>query len=101
LPAIVASLNGINFQSECYRLAERSAVMRVILGGKPNTPLIGGRLQDTKALSKRIDIVSQAKASDPCAWSVEVLHLSEKIATDLVQEVAEWSVLYAKEVVEA
>ncbi len=35
LPAVVASLNGINFQSECCRLAERSAVMRVILGGKP------------------------------------------------------------------
>ncbi|MBC7979032.1 MAG: hypothetical protein H7Y36_00545 [Armatimonadetes bacterium] len=30
----------------------------------------------------------------------ESLHLSEKVATDFVQEVAEWSVLDAKELVE-
>lgn len=30
----------------------------------------------------------------------ESLHLSEKVANDFVQEVAEWSVLYAKELVE-
>ncbi|MDP1564278.1 MAG: hypothetical protein Q8M16_23110 [Pirellulaceae bacterium] len=37
LPAIVAAVGGIRFQSECQRLAERSAVMRVMLAGKrPN-----------------------------------------------------------------
>ena len=38
LPAAVAALNGIGFQSECYRLAERSALLRVILGGRPPGP---------------------------------------------------------------
>jgi len=34
LPAVIAALGGIRFQSECQRLAERSAVMRVLLAGK-------------------------------------------------------------------
>ena len=34
LPAVVAALGGFRFQSECQRLAERSAVMRVILAGR-------------------------------------------------------------------
>lgn len=37
LPAVVAALGGIRFQSECQRLAERSAVMRVLLAGKPTS----------------------------------------------------------------
>lgn len=38
--------------------------------------------------------------TDPGSWTLESLHLSEKVANDFVQEVAEWPVLYAKELVE-
>ena len=38
LPAAVGSLNGIRFQSECRRLAERSAIMRAILAGRTSKP---------------------------------------------------------------
>ncbi|MBC7979031.1 MAG: hypothetical protein H7Y36_00540 [Armatimonadetes bacterium] len=38
LPAAVGSLNGIRFQSECRRLAERSAIMRAILAGRTPKP---------------------------------------------------------------
>jgi hypothetical protein len=100
LPAAVASLNGIRFQSECGRLADRSAIVRVILGGRERVPQPSGRLKEALCLSKRIESARQNPASDPGAWSIEVLRLSEAIARDLVQEVAEWSVLYSKEVVE-
>ena len=55
---------------------------------------------DAAALITRIAKAQQHHSTNPGAWSVEVLHLNERIARDLVQEVAEWSVLYAKEVVE-
>jgi hypothetical protein len=38
--------------------------------------------------------------SDSGAWSAETLHLTGKVANDFIQEVAEWSVLYAKELPE-
>ncbi len=100
LPAAVASLNGIRFQSECRRLADRSAVVRTILGGRETDPQPGGRLRDAIRLTDQLNNAQKTGATNPGAWSVEVLNLSEKIASDLVQEVAEWSVLYAKEVVE-
>ncbi|WP_295886422.1 hypothetical protein [uncultured Thiohalocapsa sp.] len=31
-------------------------------------------------------------------WTLETLHAAERIASDTVQGVAEWSVLYSKEV---
>ena len=100
LPAIVAALSGIRFQSECQRLAERSAVMKVILAGRPQAspgPAPKGRFAQADRLAKRIQSDS---ATDPGTWSHEVLSLTERIATDFVQEAAEWSVLYAKEVSE-
>lgn len=53
LPAVVASLNGVRFQSECQRLAERSAVMRTILRGRePATPATPQTPSDFQAWHK-------------------------------------------------
>lgn len=103
IPAAVAAFNGIRFQSECQRLAERSAVMHTILEGRPD-PVTrkrsGGRLAEVKSLHSRIHSAKDHPDTDPGSWTLESLHLSEKVANDFVQEVAEWSVLYAKELVE-
>lgn len=100
LPAIIAALGGIRFQSECQRLAERSAVMRVMLKGHADAlpEESGGRWQNANAVSKRINEARANPDSDPGSWSLDVLRLTERVATDFVQEAAEWSVLYAKEV---
>jgi hypothetical protein len=99
LPAAVASFNAIRFQSECRRLAERSAVIRTILRGHENRDeLKGGRWAEADALASRI--AHADPASDRGVWSLEVLRLTETIASDFVHEVTEWSVLYAKEVPE-
>ena len=138
LPAIVAALGGIRFQSECQRLAERSGVMRVMLAGRnphvaspevsgwwnklkrkviafcktallvvrhlaacppdpPRVALVGGRWALADTLAKRI-AAQQADESNLGSWSLDALRLTERVATDFVQEAAEWSVLYAKEV---
>jgi len=105
LPAIVAALSGIRFQSECHRLAERSAILKVILKGRPKispeTPATGRHAQADE-LAKRIQFTTTTlnPTIDFGTWSHEVLNLTERIATDFVQEAAEWSVLYAKEVSE-
>jgi hypothetical protein len=109
LPAIVAALGGIRFQSECQRLAERSAVMRVLLGGRvpghhgktpSETPFTGGRWREANELAERIAAARDQKDTDSAAWSHDALRVAERTARDFVQEVAEWSVLYAKEVAE-
>ena len=103
IPAAVAAFNGIRFQSECQRIAERSAVMHTILEGRqvPATQQrSGGRLAEVTRLHTRILSAQAHPDSDPGSWTLESLHLSEKVANDFVQEVAEWSVLYAKELVE-
>ena len=100
LPAIVAGLNGIHFQSECQRLAERSAVMANIIEGRERSggERSRGRLAEVRKWRERMTAVQGDQ--DPGAWSLEALHFGEKVANDFVQEVAEWSVLYAKEIVE-
>lgn len=137
LPAIVAAMNGISFQSECQRLAERSRVMRAMLIGRPpasppartgfwgwvrdradrfaafaralyqcvtgrvlDTRRVepsGGRYQLAKDLGQRIALAKSDPSTDPGSWSHDTLRLTERVATDFVQEAAEWSVLYAKE----
>ena len=42
----------------------------------------------------------QGSSSNPGSWNADALRLGEAVANDLVQEVAEWSVLYAKEIAE-
>ena len=100
LPAAVAALGGIRFQSECQRLAERSAVMRTMLAGRGlrESPSPGGRWELADTLVQRLDTLAQSPATDPGSAAHEVLRLTERVANDFVQEAAEWSVLYAKEV---
>lgn len=103
IPAAVAALNGIRFQSECQRLSERSSAMFTILRGrrrKDHQPRFGGRGAEVIRLQTRLANAAANPATDPGAWALESLHLTEKVANDFVQEVAEWSVLYAKELVE-
>jgi hypothetical protein len=105
LPAAVAAVNGLRFQTECLRLAQRSAIVRTILGGEPDEPssddppLTGGRWKEADDLAQKIECAKKS-ADDVAAWSLDVLLLAERIADDFVREVAEWSVLYAKEVPE-
>jgi hypothetical protein len=125
LPAVVAALNGVRFQSECQRLAERSAVMGVLLHGRgaasrhgspatqpPEPAPIQGRAKQADELHQRIVAATTDSDSnsdsdsdtdsdaDPGSWSFDALHLTEIVATDFVQEAAEWSVLYAQELPE-
>jgi hypothetical protein len=107
LPAAVAALNGLRFQSECRRLAERSATLRVILGGRPTAvpaappEITGGRGRQVEDLARRVAAAKHPTAdTDPGAWSLDTLRLAERIAEDCTREVAEWSVLYAKELPE-
>jgi len=95
LPAAVASFHGIRFQSECERLADRSAAMAQLLKGHV-----------ARAREIRNDIESrnsQASGSDRMVGSggVEALRHAERIASDMLAEVDEWSVLYAKHVAHA
>jgi len=98
LPAIVAALSGIRFQSECQALAERSDVMRVLLVGRKNGG--GGRRAQVDALIGAVERAVADPATDPGSWTHDALRFAERLATDFVQEAAEWSVLYAKEVSE-
>lgn len=141
LPAAVGSLNGIRFQSECRRLAERSAIMRAILAGratqgnatqplnywhtcvdqlwqrpvafvrslfpftakpKPATALdpTGSKLAAADQLLIRIATATAMPETNPASWVPEVLRFVESVSDVFMQEVAEWSVLYAKEVPE-
>jgi len=139
LPAIVAALGGVRFQSECQRLAERSAIMRVMLAGRGPSPprsqaapwwreigkrwvsfwkavwiLLrrlcgilpaptpfqphGGRWELADTVARRIITARDAPETDPGSWNHDTLRLTERVAGDFVQEAAEWSVLYAREV---
>jgi hypothetical protein len=107
LPAVIAALGGLRFQSECQRLAERSSVMRSMLKGRGDAA--GGRYAEVDALLQRIQAdQADGNAADPAApktptptdlgsYAHEALRLTERIAKDFVHEAAEWSVLYAKE----
>lgn len=99
LPAVIAALGGIRFQSECQRLAERSGVMRAMLRGR-TAAQPGGRWSLADTLARRIATAQAAPATDPGSWAHDTLRLAERTATDFVQEAAEWSVLYAREVSE-
>lgn len=90
IPAAVASTNGVRFQSECQRLAERSRTTRSMLESR--------RCEAARLLQ---EISARTRSGDdPGAWIIEALELAEACAEITTDEVAEWSVLYAKEVVE-
>ena len=71
-PAIIASLNGIRFQSECDRLHERSKDLTQTLG----------------AARRRLN---------KCVHAFELLDLSEDLNRELGGEVLTWSTLYSRE----
>jgi hypothetical protein len=79
LPAAVASLNGVRFQSECARLADRSDHMVARL-----------RQLEEKSGQARLRPLRL----------LDVLRLAEDIARSTVDEVVEWSALYGKDFVE-
>jgi hypothetical protein len=132
IPVMVASLNGLRFQTECQSLSERSAVMRVILIGRPSpnpiskksvyaqrwddfklvlthlaglqkkdspTAYDGGRWKEADLLLNRI-VSAKTDPNNAGAWVMESMFFTENVAEDFVREVAEWSVLYAKELPE-
>ena len=93
LPAVVASLNSIRFQSECLRIAERSAVMVEMLEGcRAECGVLQARMRAARA---------QDGLDDPGAWTLEALDVGEVCAQMLSDEVAEWSVLYSRDLLEA
>jgi hypothetical protein len=106
LPAAMAGLNGIRFQSECRRLADRSSFMRVVLGGpmdnQNSVQPAGGRGLACDTLSGRIRTFQDVAqtSSNSGSWSHDVLRLTEKITRDFTRETAEWTVLYSKELPE-
>jgi hypothetical protein len=61
-----------------------------------------GLLKDSQdrasALAKVISDETQSPATDLGSWTPEVLRLAEAIARDMIEEVSEWSVVYAKDV---
>ncbi|MCB1804955.1 MAG: hypothetical protein KDJ99_07340 [Candidatus Competibacteraceae bacterium] len=91
IPAAVASLNGIQAQSECRRLADRSEVMSMLLASLDH---------DAERLLKAIEQHHTQAERDPGSWLSESLEVAESCARIMVEEVAEWSVLYAKDVPE-
>lgn len=91
LPVTVAAINGIRFQSECQRLAERSRAM---------VEIIAGRWKQADELCAQVEQARSDPATDPGSWTPAALRLGESIAIDMMNETAEWSVLYGKEIVE-
>ena len=79
LPAAVASLNGVQFQSECARLADRSEHMAAQLR----------QLEERSSLARLRPI-----------RLIDALRLGEDIARSTIDEVAEWSAIYGKDFVE-
>jgi hypothetical protein len=99
LPAAVAALNGLRFQSEAGRLAERSrTLVQTLTGRQREAQVLLHRID--RARADRYDHSGDDPGGDPGAWSLEALRLAERVADDCIHEVAEWSVLYAKELPE-
>ena len=90
LPAAVASTNGLRVQSECARLADRSLQMERMLG------VLRARADATFA---EIDAAGTTAATR-AGRTVDVLNLAEDCAQLTLDEVVEWSFVYAKEIVE-
>ena len=89
LPAWLAATNGIHEQSECHRLAERSKQMQ--------TQLETLRAE-VEALILQIN--NTPAESDPGSWSLVALALAEQCSDLVAEDVAEWSVLYSKQILE-
>lgn len=113
IPAIVAALGGLRFQSECQRLAERSSVMRRLLAGANPLEAFSSPKADPEAQATALDKASgrlhlvhqqiqrirnqQQDAHNPASHAHLALRTAEAVAEEMIQEAAEWSVLYAKD----
>lgn len=84
LPAAVAAINGIRFQAECRRLAQRSDVMRRTIEGH----------------RERVGAERPIVTGSHAARSAMVLRVAEAIARDMANEAADWSALYDNVIVE-
>jgi hypothetical protein len=87
IPAIVASLNGIIFQSECQRLFDRSSFMINIF--REHGHFI-------ESLAKDIEADLRSEAQQLGSWTLPALLRAEALTRFTIGEAAEWSVLYAK-----
>ncbi|MBK8245841.1 MAG: hypothetical protein IPK85_00270 [Gemmatimonadetes bacterium] len=58
----------------------------------------GGRVHDADVVVRRIAAHQADPSTDPGSWAHDALRLGERVAMDFVQEAAEWTVLYTKEV---
>jgi hypothetical protein len=90
LPATVASLNSIRFQTECARLADRSTQMKHMLEVLKS---------HADAAIERFER-SHGGTVAPTGGTIDVLHLAEDCASLTLDEVAEWSFVYAKRIVD-
>ena len=82
LPAAVAGLNGVRFQSECARLADRSKQMAAqlrALGARP--------AESAKKAGRKVRVL-------------DALRLAEDVTRLTIDEVAEWSAIYGKDFIE-
>ncbi|HEX4741095.1 MAG TPA: hypothetical protein VH353_07185 [Caulobacteraceae bacterium] len=79
LPAAIASLAGIRFQSECARLADRSQHM-------------AAQLHEVAERAELLDLRP--------VRALDALRLAEDVATLTIDEVVEWSAIYGKAMVE-
>jgi hypothetical protein len=93
IPAIVASLNGIIFQSECQRLFDRSLFMIDIFA--EHSHFIESLATDIEA-----DLRSGAQQRVG-SWTLPALLRAEALTRFTIGEAAEWSVLYAKHMSDA
>jgi hypothetical protein len=59
-----------------------------------------GRGQEARDLELRIAAAQSDPEAEVGAWSLDTLRLAERITGDCIREVAEWSVLNAKELPE-
>jgi hypothetical protein len=95
VPAMVTALGGLRFQSECRRLAQRSAFMhRLLNGGHAKGD---SRWDQADSLLNRMRLAKKDPHTDIGSWTHDALRFTERLAEDFANETAEWSVLYSKE----
>ncbi len=91
IPAALAGLNGLRFQSECQRLHERSLVMM---------DMLQARRKQIEATLAELQVMRANPASDCGSATLEALQVVEAITDDMISEVTEWRMLYTKELPE-
>ncbi|MFZ5636160.1 MAG: hypothetical protein ACOY82_06185 [Pseudomonadota bacterium] len=86
LPAFMATVNAIRFQSMCEQLADRHGAMAEALA---------------RMRREGIELRSRVGGSTPKQAGADVLMFAERCASLLVSEVSEWGTMYRQEIKEA